>query len=198
MRSRDFGKSRSPSRRDDDEDDAEGEPGVALVSLGALIHTALALKTSLARKISHLAPALKRMSPTLAQKRLAFCGRTISTSRREPVFDDDDARWSLCARRRIRACLQRAWPSRSARSSKASASRAKSSRRCSTAEPSTRRPMNCRLCCCSPSQRSPPPSAKISQDALEQNARLLEGVLDDFSRQGRDPQCAPRSGRDAL
>jgi S-DNA-T family DNA segregation ATPase FtsK/SpoIIIE len=40
--------------------------------------------------------------------------------------------------------------------------------------------------------------ASLSPEALEQNARMLEGVLEDFGVQGRNHPCAPRPGGDAL
>ena len=77
-------------------------------------------------------------------------------------------RRAVLARRRARRRAQGRTPRRSA----------KRSFRCSTAPP-----INCRRSPCSPSPRSSSPS-KISEDALEQNARLLEGVLDDFGVKG--------------
>ena len=40
--------------------------------------------------------------------------------------------------------------------------------------------------------------ASLSKDALEQNARLLEGVLEDFGVKGEIIACPPRPGRHAL
>ena len=176
----DFGKSRSPSRRDDDEDDAEGEPGVALVSLGALIHAGLALKTSLSRKFARLAPALKSVTPKIAQDEFYLRSGHFD-SRREPVFDEDvgayarDDEYAPVSARVAEPVGPLKQGKRVTREKQPSLFERKSYDATSYELP----PL---LLLAEP--KKPAASAKISQDALEQNARLLEGVLEDFSVKG--------------
>ena len=48
---------REPERYESDDEDSDGEPGFGLVSLGALIHTALTIKSALRRLLFRKAPS---------------------------------------------------------------------------------------------------------------------------------------------
>ncbi|MCX7900194.1 MAG: DNA translocase FtsK 4TM domain-containing protein, partial [Methylocystis sp.] len=67
--------------RANDEDDAAGEPGVALISLGAVIHLALSLKAATARLAKRLFDRIKKPEQEPLSAILA---------RVEPMVDEDD------------------------------------------------------------------------------------------------------------
>ncbi|MFY9834496.1 MAG: DNA translocase FtsK 4TM domain-containing protein, partial [Methylocystis sp.] len=72
-------------QHDEDDEDAAGEPGVALVSLGALLHFLLMVQSSFRRGFARLGASLRR--PAAAD----FEPRPIGPAeRREPIFDDLD------------------------------------------------------------------------------------------------------------
>ncbi|MGE0236904.1 DNA translocase FtsK [Methylocystis sp.] len=149
----------------DDDDDDGGEPGFALISLGALIHFGLALKAWAARAAGRL-----RRGPRTTDR-----PPPPSYPRVEPTFDaqdlypdyapprarnlDEPEAVAPPAPRRGRAPARAAQPSFNARYEPPSLSL--------LAEP-----------------KKQANSVKLSQEALEQNARLLEGVLEDFSVKG--------------
>jgi S-DNA-T family DNA segregation ATPase FtsK/SpoIIIE len=178
----DFGKSRSERRREDDESDEDGEPGFALVSLGALIHAALTLKNAVARNMSRLAPALKKMSPSLSDGDIVLRSGYFD-QRREPVFDDGAP---LAAYGRFDeyapVSTRVAEPAGPLKQGKRVARERQPSFFESKAFDSQSYELPPLLLLTEP--KKPTAGAKISQDALEQNARLLEGVLEDFSVKG--------------
>ena len=72
-------------QHDEDDEDAAGEPGVALVSLGALLHFLLTVQASFRRGFARLGASLRRPAAT------DFEPRPIGPAeRREPIFDDLD------------------------------------------------------------------------------------------------------------
>jgi S-DNA-T family DNA segregation ATPase FtsK/SpoIIIE len=178
----DFGKSRNQRRRDDDEDDAEGEPGIALVSLGAAIHAGLALKNFLARQNSHLALALRKMWPLPSEGDIIMRSGHFD-SRLEPVFDDGGCpaafgRDDECAPVSTRVAEPPEPLKQGRRVSREKQPSLFAGRRFDSR--SYELPPLLLLA----EPRKAAAGAKISQDALEQNARLLEGVLEDFSVKG--------------
>ncbi|MGC1861497.1 MAG: DNA translocase FtsK 4TM domain-containing protein, partial [Methylocystis sp.] len=72
-------------QHDDDDEDAAGEPGVALVSLGALLHFLLTVQASFRRGFARLGASLRR--PAATDFEPAPIG---PAERREPIFDDLD------------------------------------------------------------------------------------------------------------
>ena len=168
---------REPERYESDDEDSDGEPGFGLVSLGALIHTALTIKSALRRLLFRKAP-----SPALGPAaRAPWLGR-------EP--DAFVADLSTYAPRggRIEPALTRAGaldvdaPTRVAQPAGA-------------LKPGRRAANEAQLSLLDRDAYELPPlsmlaepkravASKISEDALEQNARLLEGVLDDFGVKG--------------
>jgi S-DNA-T family DNA segregation ATPase FtsK/SpoIIIE len=169
----------------DDDDDSSGEPGFGLISLGAAIHGLLTLKSAVTRALGRklaepraanrnrldtdadpVVRSAKRVEPPMT----AGSGRAAAPA----PFDDDDTDIESSAR-----------ASGSTRIT-APAPAIKTGKRASReAQPSLLK---------SDEYELPPllllaeakkqAVTKISEDALEQNARLLEGVLDDFGVKG--------------
>ncbi|MGD9658846.1 MAG: DNA translocase FtsK, partial [Methylocystis sp.] len=153
------------SGADDDDDDA-GEPGVALISLGALIHFGLALKAWAARAAGRLKrsprtadrpppPSYPRVEPTFEAQ--DFYPEYAPPPRARDLDEPDAV--APPAPRRTRPPNRAAKPSFNARYEAPSLNL--------LAEP-----------------KKQANGVKLSQEALEQNARLLEGVLEDFSVKG--------------
>ncbi|MBM3551450.1 MAG: cell division protein FtsK [Alphaproteobacteria bacterium] len=150
----------------DDDDDAGGEPGVALISLGALIHFGLASKAWAARAAGRLwrrrprttdrppPPRYPRVEPTFEEQAL-YPAHAPARARN---LDESDVA-PPPAPRRTRAPNRAAQPSFNARYEAP--------------------PLNLLA---EPKKQAS--GVKLSQEALEQNARLLEGVLEDFSVKG--------------
>jgi S-DNA-T family DNA segregation ATPase FtsK/SpoIIIE len=173
---------------DNEDDDSSGEPGFGLVSLGAAIHVALTARSAMRR----LFAAKKRAGePGSAPPRAPWLNRQGGAF----AADDED---SVAPRtpRRVDPSFGPAttgYGSAPAVAIAGGASRVaapagalkQGKRIVSEAQPSLLDRMNYQL----------PPlfmlaepkklvATKISEDALEQNARLLEGVLDDFGVKG--------------
>jgi len=155
-----------------DDEDAAGEPGVALISLGAIIHLGLFLKGWAARMIAKIPrglPAAPKEAPS-------------AHPRMEPTFDEMGAYPAFAPNRRI---IEAPYEPRSE-----SAAVAPPPRRTTTRQPARTPARNTVSVYEEPpvellaEPRKPAGGVKISEDALEQNARLLEGVLDDFSVRG--------------
>jgi S-DNA-T family DNA segregation ATPase FtsK/SpoIIIE len=177
----DFGKSRRPAQQEDDEDDAAGEPGVALVSLGATIHAALAFKNALFRQMSMLDPILRKISGP--RERSEICLRSgYFDERREPVFDEGAAAAYGRDDEYAPVSTRVAAPVGPLKQGKRVSREKQPSLFESKGFDSRAYELPPLLLLSEP--KKPAASAKISQDALEQNARLLEGVLEDFSVKG--------------
>jgi DNA segregation ATPase FtsK/SpoIIIE, S-DNA-T family len=173
---------------DNEDDDSDGEPGFGLVSLGAAIHVALTARSAMrrlfaAKKRPEGPVGAAQRAPWLARQGGAFASADDnslgpqSSRRIDPSFGPAPAA----------ALAGGAAPAASAVSRVAAPAGAlKPGRRIvNEAQPSLLDRMNYQL----------PPlfmlaepkklvASKISEDALEQNARLLEGVLDDFGVKG--------------
>jgi len=149
----------------DDEDDAGGEPGFALISLGALIHFALAFK----------AWALRAAARLKRRTRTADRPPPPSYPRVEPTFEDLDLYPAFA-------------PPRARNLDEPEPAAAPPARRTRAPARPTQPSFNVRYEAPSLNLLAEPKkqasSVKLSQEALEQNARLLEGVLEDFSVKG--------------
>jgi DNA segregation ATPase FtsK/SpoIIIE, S-DNA-T family len=175
---------------DHDDEDAEGEPGFGLVSLGAAIHVVLTARSAMRRLLAtrkRQPGAPPARAPWLNRQSSGFAGEdenpAVPSSRRvEPSFGHA-APGAVAAHGDIGAPLASA-PSRVA----APAGALKPGKRiASETQPSLLDRINY-------AYQLPPlfmlaepkklVASKISEDALEQNARLLEGVLDDFGVKG--------------
>ena len=174
--------------RANDDDDAAGEPGFFLVALGATIHGFLSLSASLKRGIASLLPA-REAAPAPAAKRVR--------PRQEPRFEPmDEVAPPEPMEPAPRASRTPATPFIDEVEDDDSALRApkitppapalKTGRRSAReAQPSfferNAYELPALLFLTEPRKQA---VTKISEDALEQNARLLEGVLDDFGVKG--------------
>jgi S-DNA-T family DNA segregation ATPase FtsK/SpoIIIE len=173
---------REPERYESDDEDSEGEPGFGLVSLGALIHTALTIKSALRRLLLGRAP-VPAVGPA---PRAPWLGR-------EPDAFVADLSAYAPRGERIEPTLSRvAAPDAGAPELAGSPRVAPPA---GAIKPGRRVVAEAQLSLLDRDDYELPPLAmlaepkkavasKISEDALEQNARLLEGVLDDFGVKG--------------
>ena len=160
----------------DEDDDSVSDPGIGLVSLGALIHAALSLKASIRRRLGVMrrprAPSEAKFGAESARREPSlFAGPAVPV--RPPAASPAEAPGPVKAA----PPLNRVSPPAAALRSGRRAAR--------EAQPSLLDRDRYQL----------PPLVllaearkqavgKVSEDALEQNARLLEGVLDDFGVKG--------------
>ena len=175
--------------RASDDDDAAGEPGFFLVALGATIHGFLSLSATFGRWISALRTS-REAEPAPAAKAMRV--------RREPRFDEAEAAEAPTqapAQPGQRAAKPEPAPfDRDEEDDDANrgpkitppAPALKTGRRSAReAQPSfldrNAYELPALLFLTEPRKQA---VSKISEDALEQNARLLEGVLDDFGVKG--------------
>lgn len=153
-----------------DEADAEGEPGIALVSLGAIAHALLSFKARMKRMrlnqstSANLVGARERIEPRLPTQPLSD-----TTLARETYFADkrqsEPEAASVCivpATTSLRPSL-----------------RATREAQKSFLDEGFRLPELAFL-----TEAKKTTGGQLPQEALEQNARLLEGVLDDFGVRG--------------
>ncbi|HMK88666.1 MAG TPA: DNA translocase FtsK 4TM domain-containing protein [Methylocystis sp.] len=153
------------------EDDA-GEPGYAIIALGALLHAALTSKALAKRGFAVL---FRRGRAAPAPRQAALSG----VARREPVFEDHDASAAPAAPRPSRLAPQAEPAPRAQVGSPVPAKRAPRERAPAPGNSAYEYPELELL-----AEPKKPAGQKISQEVLEQNARALEGVLDDFSVRG--------------
>ncbi len=173
-------------RRHDEDDDADGEPGLAIAALGAVIHAGIAAKSAAKRGVAR---ALAR-SAALAQDIPTAVRRdpTPPRERREPIFDEfDDLDPFPVVAPAARPAPQQE-PARSDRVTPAAAPLKPSKRVFRESTPGQRPVRNADyemppLTLLS-EPKTPAANARVSEEALEHNARILEGVLEDFSVRG--------------
>ncbi|PPD43691.1 MAG: cell division protein FtsK [Methylocystis sp.] len=162
----------------DDEDDRAGDPGFALISLGAVIHLGLSLKSATTRLFERMrrnAAVPVAQAPAAAQPR------------REPTFDEMEA-FEAYAPPRARN-LDEDYEERRPAAPATAPQTAPAARKV------TRQPARAPVRVAPESYEYPElellaepkkstGGVKISEDILESNARVLEGVLEDFSVRG--------------
>ena len=163
-----------PLSRNEDQDDV-GEPGLALVSLGAVLHGALTLRAACSRTAAGLvgrarASRSDAAPPTAPQP----------TARREPAFFDLAPNAAPAATLPI-ASVE---PADLGRVGPAPAPIRSGKRAARETLPSLLDNFRFALPALALLVEAKRAPAKISSDALEQNARLLEGVLEDFGVKG--------------
>ncbi|MDB5507846.1 MAG: ftsK/SpoIIIE family protein [Hyphomicrobiales bacterium] len=178
---RDLGHERRSAAEEDD--DSSGEPGFGLISIGAAIHGMLSIKAAMTRwmalpageptaererprRAEVAAPRAERIEPTLGGERPAR-ERPQSI---ETFEDDEEEEEAAVVSKRVAA------PAPAIKSGKRAVREAQPS----FLERSTYELPPLMLLAEAKKQAI----SKISEDALEQNARLLEGVLDDFGVKG--------------
>jgi DNA segregation ATPase FtsK/SpoIIIE, S-DNA-T family len=181
---------RAPERYDGDDEDGDGEPGLGLVSIGAVIHTTLSLKSALRRLFTRKTMRAAPAGPA---------ARAPWLNREHEDFAVDLAAFAPKADARAEAPMNRqGGPAASAPPTAGPSPAAAPSRVAPAAGAlkAGRRAINeAQLSLLDRAAYQLPPLAmlaepkklvasKISEDALEQNARLLEGVLDDFGVKG--------------
>jgi len=151
----------------DDDEDAGGEPGVALISLGALIHFGLALKAWMLRAAGKLRrrPATSERPPPPRYPRV------------EPTFEEMDL-YPAFAPPRPRDLDMAQEPAVAPPAPR----RPRTPTRAAPANFNTRYVAPSLALLAEPKKQAG--GVKLPQEALEQNARLLEGVLEDFSVKG--------------
>jgi S-DNA-T family DNA segregation ATPase FtsK/SpoIIIE len=170
---------RAPERYESEDEDADGEPGFALVSIGAAIHTALSLKSALRR---FFARKPKPAAPLGPAPRAPWLGQ------QEGDFSVDLSAFAPRSGARVEPPMTRAAGAASAAASRVAAP-------AGALKPGRRALGEAQLSLLDRDAYELPPltmlaepkkpiASKISEDALEQNARLLEGVLDDFGVKG--------------
>ena len=186
----------STSRSHDEEDDADGEPGVGLLSLGALIHAGLSLKGLATRGLRRLrvraAPDKPASPPPWAGRDrdfempfdLAQAGAPLEP-RLEPLGFDASAYAPPAQRAAARLTTDGEPAPTVARvipAAPAPAPSQRALREISRPERATGAYVLPPLTMLTEAKK--PQGTHISEDALQQNARLLEGVLDDFGVKG--------------
>ncbi|MGJ0509629.1 MAG: DNA translocase FtsK 4TM domain-containing protein [Methylocystis sp.] len=182
-----------PSPDVEEDDDPAGEPGFALISLGALLHLGLSAKASLRRVAEKLR---KRVAP-----RPVVEEESGSQPRVEPTFDDLEVYMPYAPRRMRRAeeaasddddddapdaysaPAPRTAPGRAPAAAPAPARRVtrEPARQSARAAPDAYDYPEPQLLA---EPKKTAGAAPVSEDILESNARVLEGVLEDFSVRG--------------
>ena len=170
----------------------DDEPGAALISLGAALHGLLALKSAALRRLRNVDTKLR--SNAEAESSPA----TASHQRMEPSFSganrEVEAAWKPAFQPLSAAqpepALETNVPSQIAISSQAGA--LKPGRRASKeAQPELFDRQAYHLPALGLLAEARKPARRISEDSLAQNARLLEGVLDDFGVKGEIVNVRP-------
>ncbi len=179
------------SARDQRDDDCAEEPGFGLVSMGAIAHSFLRLKTLVALRLNRRRELAVSVSPRGPSRAPTEAGEEI-----DPDFDiepsvalprsgpdDATARTREAARPQASPATRVLPPAPAIKTGK---------RAVKEAQPSLLNGAEYEL----PqltllSEAKKQAVGKISEDALEQNARLLEGVLDDFGVKGEIIKVRP-------
>ncbi len=174
-----------------DDEDGAGEPNFALVLVGGFIHGVLTLKAAIARGL--LARSRQRARPALApwQDAARRVGPALDQRclREDPNFDSSFFDASTYAPPAARAAAQAGNPMEPATRVTPGAGTLKSGQRLAREiQPSMldrfgqgkyQLPQLLML-----NEPKRPAAGRVSEEALQQNARLLEGVLEDFGVKG--------------
>ncbi len=160
----------------EDRDDV-GEPGLALVSLGAVLHGVLTVRAACSRTAAGVVRRLR--APRIAREPVAATPAP-STARREPAFFDLAPNAAPAATLPASAHEE----IESARVAPAPAPIRSGKRAARETQPSLLDKFRFVLPALSMLAEAKRAPTKISSEALEQNARLLEGVLEDFGVKG--------------
>jgi len=189
-----------PARsRDLDDEDAAGEPGFALVSLGALIHAGLSLKALLTRFVStrkrsrERRPAFWQTHSSEDELAAPVDLGALPRERQEPDFGQPAFDATAYAPPALRAAARQAAEDEApaggrARVTPGAGSLKPGQRLARETQPSMLDKLNARKYQLPPllmlSEAKKLAANRVSEDALQQNARLLEGVLEDFGVKG--------------
>ena len=190
--------------RDEDESDAEGEPGLGLLSLGALIHVGMSLRAMLATRLARWQPKVGSArardeideAPWAAGRDrdfdipfdLSFSPERLAPVVGEPSFDQRPFDAHAYAPPAIRAAQREAEDAAPlARVIPPAPAPAPSQRAQRETQPRDRAGAERGVYVLPPLvmlMEARKQASTISEDSLQQNARLLEGVLDDFGVKG--------------
>ncbi|WP_342360137.1 DNA translocase FtsK [Terrarubrum flagellatum] len=180
---------------DDDSSDRDSEPGLAIIWLGALVHWLLSARAAIARALKGgVAYGRAKMAARVAARESEERVEPRAGMRREPVFDAPEEELDeppTIEPRTIEADYVRQAPqSRVAPPPVATKSgkRIEKERQPSLLDKESGYELP-RLTFLAEPRKSTAPL--MSQDALEQNARLLEGVLEDFGVKGEITAVRP-------
>ena len=176
----------------DDDEDADGEPGVALISLGALLHVVLSLKSRLFQTAARL--TAPRVRPAREEEPM-----TAPHPRMEPVFENFDAYPAYAPAVDAYAETDDLSPAvdffddvEAAPAPAPVAAPRRSRPRAPTRQAGRGAPEFYELpaaeLLAEPKKGA---AVRLSEDVLADNARLLEGVLDDFSVRGEIINARP-------
>ena len=180
-----------PARRRLDVDEDDAEPGLAILSIGALIHAALSLRAALARRLRRWQPRPAYPTGIASSAADAFEGPIDLAGVPmpvEPTFGDTRFDATAYAPPAVRAALDRTEPT--VIPAAAAPKPGQRALREAAPRPDSTRPANSNgsayllppiLMLAEPRRQA---TAQVPEDALQQNARLLEGVLDDFGVKG--------------
>jgi DNA segregation ATPase FtsK/SpoIIIE, S-DNA-T family len=171
----------APALYAEDDDDRAGEPGFALISLGALIHFGMAGKAWIGRRIA----AMRRAAPPPIDREEPAAPPPW---RVEPSFDDLDPFMPYAPRRARQATAETEEDDDEIEAPQPVAADPAPRR-------TTRAPVKQPARLAPEAYEYPDPTllaepkktagaVKVSEDILESNARVLEGVLEDFSVRG--------------
>jgi S-DNA-T family DNA segregation ATPase FtsK/SpoIIIE len=176
------GKARAQALARFDDQDDEDEPSFGMVSIGALIHALLTARGTLRRMARRGATTASDFPPALSQ--------APTPASRAPWPSLGDADEALTDPPASLSRPQGSAPSLSVAMARAASADGPAIAPRSAAERAPRRewimPSIAML-----TEPKKSVGAKVSQDALEQNARLLEGVLDDFGVKGEIVNVRP-------
>jgi len=188
------GRPGAADRYENDDEDADGEPGLGLVSLGALIHTTLSFKSALRRLFARKAKG--RVAPAPTPRAPWLQGESTDFSADPSLFAPRaEARLEGRADGRAEPPMSRPSPLGAPPPASAAAAGSRVAAPVGALKAGRRATSEAQLSLLDRAAYQLPPLAmlaepkklaatKISEDALEQNARLLEGVLDDFGVKG--------------
>jgi S-DNA-T family DNA segregation ATPase FtsK/SpoIIIE len=168
--------SKSARRHEAEDTDDAGEPGFGLVSLGAFIHAALMVRGAIARRLTRVPGLIHRVDESASA---VDATPVRSGERHEPTFAPFDM-----ARPMPAALIREPASDVPSRVAPPTAPIRSGKREARERQPSLLDREHFALPPLSllvEPRRAP---TKISQDSLEQNARLLEGVLEDFGVKG--------------
>jgi len=185
-------------RRSAEETDVDGDPGVGLVSLGAIIHAALSVRAALGRAFRRSKPDDRERAPWLRREARSDEPGEPHVERREPSFGPppfEPTAYAPPARRDVaaspRSTVANSEPEALPQGGGRIAAPAPAIKSGKKARAETQPSMLDRLDHAAYQMpglmllaEAKKQQTRISEDALEQNARLLEGVLDDFGVKG--------------
>ncbi|WP_281927890.1 DNA translocase FtsK [Methylocystis iwaonis] len=182
----------APAAYAEDDEDRAGEPGFALISLGALIHTGLTLKCWAVRLFAKLraraaAPATEKPAPAHPRVEPTFDDvetYPTFTRRARPLDEDEEDSRPVAAARAPAPTPRQQAGARQAETPAAPAPKRVSrepTRAPTRAAPEAYEYPELELLA---EPKNKGGAVTVSEDILESNARVLEGVLEDFSVRG--------------